>query len=55
MFKPLVESQFRGPKFSEMLKLDDSDSDVEPSNLSQLMQSRVGLMAQYSIPTLSFI
>nr|XP_031841739.1 dynein heavy chain 10, axonemal [Nomia melanderi] len=40
VFRPLVESQFHGPLFVEMMKLDDSDSDDELSNLAQIMQSR---------------
>ncbi|XP_076380407.1 dynein heavy chain at 89D [Megalopta genalis] len=40
VFRPLVESQFRGPKFLEMLQIEDTDSDEEQSNLAQIMHSR---------------
>lgn len=47
MFKPLVENQFRGPQFAELLKDELTD---EEDNLTDILEARV-----YIIETIEII
>ncbi|XP_076621651.1 dynein heavy chain at 89D [Colletes latitarsis] len=48
VFRPLVESQFQGPKFSETIKDSDSDDDDEPPSLMQLIETRSSIFRRPS-------